>query len=156
MFRVHVDFNHPFTQFIYKKIDPYLSYFSIYQDWMMFAPNPSKSDIKLYAKIDFLDGTKDTFVFGETDAHFWNKKLYAEKFRKISEAISEESNKFMHKDIVKFALRKVKEKNFTKIPKRVTLIKHFSETPPMQEKFIRYYETKNNFQNKTLYVHEVF
>jgi len=122
----------------------------------MFAPNPSKTDVKLYAKIDFIDGTKDTFIFGDEAAYFWNKKLYAEKLRKITEAITQDSNHFMHKDAVKFALRKVKEKNFTKIPKRVTLIKYFSETPSLDEKFINYNEYKTSFQNKIIYIHEVF
>ena len=52
-----------FISLIYSPVDKYLSAFSIYQDWMMFAPNPNRQNLFISARVDFLDGSHEMYTF---------------------------------------------------------------------------------------------
>jgi hypothetical protein len=158
MIRVHVPLNYKFFQTIYRPVDAYLSYFSLYQDWMMFAPNPGRLNVFITAEVEFDDGTKDTYVFPRSsELSLGEKYVYGEKFRKIvSEGIRRDSHQFLWPGTAKFALRKLKERNSFKVPMRVDLYRHWNEVPSIEERFLTHFEKQNRYDSYRFYSYEVF
>src|SRR5687768_9930957 len=85
MVRVHLPvFDSKFFYKIYRPVDFYLSSFSLYQDWMMFAPNPSRNEYYFTAEVEFDNGTKDTFSFPKPwELTIGQKYLDGERIRKF-------------------------------------------------------------------------
>lgn len=157
MVRVHLPLDKTFFKSLYRPVDAYLSFFSIYQDWLMFAPNPTRMNASLSAVVEFDDGSSDTFMFPKSaDMDIFDKYTHGEKYRKIiTEAIRNDTHKWMWKDTAKFALRKLKEKNFSKIPMKVELYRHWAETPQMTTKFIPHGERIPGEKKYKFYTYEV-
>ncbi len=156
MIRVFTPLETPFFSRLYTPIDKYLSFFSIYQDWMMFSPNPLKDDTYMIAKVYFSDGTTDVYDYELSQKSYINKYLYGEKFRKItSEFIRKNAFSFMWRDAAKFALRKVGERNFYKIPIKVELTRLWATTPDLTAEFIPHSDFKKKYQSSTFYTFEV-
>lgn len=157
MIRIHLPLDAKYFSSIYRQVDKYLSFFSIYQDWMMFAKDPSRVSIYMTADIEFDDGTKDTYTFpNPMEMSLSQKYVSGERFRKIiSEAIRRDDHRFMWEDVAKFALRKVKDKHYSKIPMKVHLVRHWYETPDVQSRFIPHKSKSQNFNKFTFYTHEV-
>ena len=157
MIRVHVPMETKLFSTIYKPVDLYLSFFSIYQDWMMFAKNPSRTNSYLTADIEFIDGSIETFHFPKSSElkHF-EKYKFGERYRKIiSEGIIAPNKKFLWKDAARFSLRKMKETQFARIPKRVFLKKHTFVIPEWKSQFIPHYSKNKIYQSTIFYTHEV-
>jgi hypothetical protein len=157
MIRVHLPLDARIFNTLYRPVDAYLSFFSIYQDWMMFAKNPSRMNVYISADVEFDDGTKDTYVFPRpTELSLIDKYVYGERYRKIvSEAIRRDDHMFMWEDTAKFAMRKLKDKNFAKIPLKVHLIRHWNETPDIKTKFVPHLYKNQNYASHKFYTYEV-
>ncbi len=157
MVRIHLPLDRTFFKSVFKPVDAYLSFFSIYQDWLMFAPNPSRMNVSLSAVVHFDDGSSETFSFPRSrDMGIIDKYTHGEKYRKIiTEAIRNDSHSWMWKDTAKFALRKLKEKNFSKIPLKVELFRHWAETPQMSSNFIPHGERIPGEKKYKFYTYEV-
>jgi hypothetical protein len=157
MLRVHLPLETNIFKSLYNPIDSYLGFFSIYQDWMMFAANPARVNTYISAEVEFVDGSKDAFIFPKSSELSLAKKyLYGEKFRKIlSEAIRRDDHRWMWPDTAKFALRKLKDKNYAKIPKKVRLFRHWSEIPDIDLKFLPHKQKITSYQKYNFYTHEV-
>lgn len=139
MVRVHLPLNTPYIKALYSPVDSYLSFFSIYQDWMMFSPNPTRMDSYLSAEVSFTDGTKSTYQFPRTtDLNIVQKHMYGEKFRKlISESIRRNKNSFMWHDTARFAIRQTMINNeFEKMPLKVKLFRHWAEVKNVNKEFL--------------------
>jgi hypothetical protein len=157
MIRVHVPMETKFFSAIYIPVDTYLSFFSIYQDWLMFAKNPSRTNSYLTADIEFIDGSVETYKFPNSkDLNHFDKYKFGERYRKIiSEGIVSTNKKFLWKDAARFSLRKMKDSQFTRIPKRVFLKKHTFEIPEWKEQFLPHNSRNKTYQSKIFYTHEV-
>lgn len=157
MFRVHLPLDSRYFSTLYKPIDSYLSFFSIYQDWFMFAPNPSKLNLYITAEVEFDDGSKDVYEF-ERDSmgSLVQKYISGERYRKyISESLRKDKNSYLWKDAAKFAVRKLKDKNYSKIPLKVHLTRHWDEIPQMEEEFRPHLSKSSNYQSFKFYTYEV-
>jgi hypothetical protein len=123
MMRVHLPLETKFFSAIYRPVDAYLSFFSIYQDWMMFAKNPSRTNTYVKAEIEFDDGGIVEYKFPHSPRlTLGDKYINGERFRKlISEAITRDSHSYMWKDVARFALRKVRDDNYERVPVKVHL-----------------------------------
>lgn len=157
MIRCHLNFESKFVSSFYKPIDKYLSFFSIYQDWVMFSPDPSRQDIFITAKVEFDDGSSAPYEFEYLPENtFLQKYQYAERLRKFtSEGLRRDDHQFMWKDAAKFALRKVKDKNFRKLPVRVHLFRHWAETANLATEFVPHNHIKTNYSSFRFYTYEV-
>jgi hypothetical protein len=157
MVRVHVPLGAKVFKTIYQPVDSYLGFFSIYQDWMMFAANPARVNTYISAEVEFDDGSKDSFIFPKpSEMNIFQKYLYGERYRKIlSEGIRRDDHRWMWPDTAKFAMRKLKEKNFAKIPLKVRLYRHWSETPEMDIVFLPHMAKLESYQKYNFYTHEV-
>lgn len=157
MMRIHFPLDKKFYQFFYKPVDVYLTYFSIYQDWMMFAPDPMKTNFYVTAEVEFEDGTKDTFNFPRgTQMSLYQKYVNGEKWRKIaSEGFGLDKNSFMWKDVAKFALRKLRNNNYAKIPVKVYLKRHWNTIPNINKRLIPHSTITTNYQTYTFFTYEV-
>lgn len=157
MLRVHLPLDAKFFSTLYRPVDAYLSFFSIYQDWMMFAKNPSRINVYMSADVEFDDGTKDTYIFPRpTHMRLIDKYISGERFRKIlSEAIRRDDHRYMWADTAKFALRKLREKSFHKVPLKVHLIRHWNETPDVNKTFIPHLSKSQKYESFKFYTHEV-
>lgn len=157
MIRVHVPLDYKFFSNIYRPVDSYLSFFSVYQDWYMFAPNPSRTNYDLSAEVEFTDGSKVLWYFPRAfEMGLGDKYAFGERYRKfIGEGVRKNDNSFMWKDTAKFALRKVGEENFEKIPKRVHLRRYWEDVPLLSDGF-RPHGTRNaKMESFRFYTHEV-
>lgn len=117
----------------------------------MFAPNPNRLNVNVFAEIEFEDGFIEKYEFPDSSKmNLADKYTYGEKFRKIiSEGIRKDENSFMWKDVAKFALRKNREKNFNRIPVKVHLVRAWDEMPDVNVEFRprnQKYELKNTFR----------
>jgi hypothetical protein len=157
MLRIYLPLETKFFRTIYKPIDSYLSFFSIYQDWMMFAPNPSRVNFKLKARVEFSDGVVDFFYFTHSGGLSLKQKyFFGEKFRKLVFDVAQKRERhFLCKDLAKFALRKMRQEHFNKIPIRVQLITIADEIPDIKDEF-RLHHQSHQFKKVTpFYTYEV-
>lgn len=157
MVRIHLPLDKQFFRSLYRPVDAYLSFFSIYQDWLMFAPNPTRMNASLSAVVYFDDGSSETYDFPRSrDMGLVDKYTHGEKYRKIiTEAIRNDSHRWMWKDTAKFVLRKLKDNNLSKIPLKVDLYRHWAETPEMTAKFIPHGEGIPGEKKFKFYTYEV-
>lgn len=137
--------NSKFITTAYKPVDAYLSFFSVYQDWMMFAPNPNRHNVYLTAEVEFMDGSKTNYSFPQ-----------GERFRKITvEGIRADDKSFLWRDTAKFVLRKIKNENYTKIPLKVHLYRHWEIIPDMEKEFRPHGTFAKNYESYKFYSYEV-
>lgn len=156
MIRVHLPINSSFFQALYRPVDTYLSFFSLYQSWTMFSPEPSRTNAYLTAEVFFDDKSKETFVFPRSsEMSLFQKYVNGERFRVLSEAIRRDENSFLWRDAAKFALRKVGKTQFHKIPIKVELIRHWNTIPEMEKKFQKHKEHISEYQSHKFYTYEV-
>jgi hypothetical protein len=157
MFRVHLPLDSKYFSTLYRPIDSYLSFFSIYQDWFMFAPNPSKLNLYITAEVEFDDGSKDIYEFERNSMGSLSQKyISGERYRKFtSESLRKDKNSYLWKDAAKFALRKLKNKSFSKIPLKVHLTRHWDEIPNMEKEFRPHLSKSTNYQSFKFYTYEV-
>lgn len=157
MIRAHLPLEHKLFKTVYRPVDVYLDFFSTYQDWMMFSPNPADMDAHITAEVEFVDGTKDEYVFPRNSQLSWlDKYKFGEKYRKIvEESIRRDDHKFLWPDTARFVLRKVKDQNFHKVPMKVHLFRHWNITPPMNKKFLSHLTKKEKFKSFKFYTYEV-
>lgn len=157
MVRIHLPLDQKIFSTLYRPVNSYLSFFSIYQDWLMFAPNPTRMNIYISAEVEFEDGSKETFVFPRpSEMNIVGKYVKGERYRKIvSEAIRNDTHSWMWPDAARFALRKLREKHFNKIPLKVHLTRHWSETPDVSKEFIPHQTPLKNHKNYRFYTYEV-
>jgi hypothetical protein len=120
-------------------INPYLSFFSIYQDWMMFAPNPLRREGLLKAEVEFLGSETIHFDFPDpAKLSYFEKYLYGEKYRKlINDTVLRPNNHWPKSDIVKFVLRRIKSESYFKIPSRVHLLTRERIIEPKAKIFLK-------------------
>ncbi len=156
-FRVFMPLDTVFFQSIYRPIDSYLSFFSIYQDWLMFAPDPSKINSYITGEVEFEDGSKDTYTFPRSEEmSLLEKYQNGEKYRKIlSEGVRKDSNQFMWKDTAKFVLKKLKDKHGYKLPLRVKLYRHWDEIKNLSVEFRPVKQKPQTFQSYNFFTYEV-
>jgi hypothetical protein len=157
MIRVFMPLESPFVSAIYKPVDTYLSFFSLYQDWLMFAPNPSRLNGYVSAEVEFDDGTKDTYSFPKPDElNFVQKYVYGEKLRKfISEGVRKDENSWMWPDTAKFVLRQMKSKHFSRLPVKVHLYRHWNETADIREEVRPHLQGIPKYDSYRFYTYEV-
>lgn len=157
MVRIFVPLEAKFFAALYRPVDSYLSFFSIYQDWMMFAPNPGRANFNIEAEVEFDDGSKEMFFFPRPqEMNLLEKYIYGEKYRKIvSEGIRKDSNRFLWNDTAKFVLRKLKEKSFSKIPLKVHLIRVWDEIPDVGKEFVLHSSAPQKINRYRFYTYEV-
>lgn len=157
MIRTHMPMSAPFVKAAYNPVDKYLSFFSIYQDWMMFSPNPSRVDSRLSAVVEFSNGKKINYEFPHASKDFIINHIHGEKFRKIiSESIRRDDHHYLWPDTALFALRNVmKQTNYELSPLKVELYRHWDETPPLEQSFRPHSYTVSSMQSYKFYTHEV-
>ncbi len=131
---------------------------SLYQGWEMFAPNPSKLTSFMTAEIEFDDKKVETWNFPRSsELNVFQKYIYGEKYRKIvSEGIRKDDHNFMWADAARFVLRKNRDRFADKIPVRVRLIRHWSETPDLNVAFIPHRKPNPKTESFMFYTYEVF
>ena len=146
-----------FVSKIYQPIDSYLSFFSNFQSWRMFAPEPSRLNLYLTAEVEFIDGTKDTYDFPRVrDMGLIDKIVTGERYDKImTSSLYREDHDFLWDDTAKFVLRKLKGKSFHKIPVKVHLVKHWNLTPRLEKKFLPHLSSNSTYESFKFYTYEV-
>ncbi len=157
MVRIHLPMDTKFLKSVYKPVDAYLSFFSIYQDWYMFAPDPTRMNFFLTAQVEFTDGTRSLYKFPrETELTFKEKYIFGEKYRKfVSEGVRKEENSWMWNDTAKFVLRKMKDTHYNKIPAQVQLIRNWDIIPDLQKEFRPHLTKQQNYESFAFYTYKV-
>lgn len=156
MVRVHLPLETNFFRSLYRPVDAYLSFFSLYQNWTMFSPNPSRTNAFVSAKVHFDDKTTETFIFPKaSEMSLYQKYVSGERFRVLSESIRKDENHFLWRDSARFALRKLRSTSYNKIPLKVELIRHWDTIPDMRESFRPHKSKPTNYQSYKFYTYEV-
>jgi hypothetical protein len=143
---------------IYTPVTFVQSFFSMYQGWEMFAPNPSRLNIFLDAEIEFEDGT--TYVWQlprATHQGAMAKHLWGEKMRKlVSECLRMDKNSWAWKDTARYVLRKNKETLFEKNPMKVHLRRNWYNIDDLDKKFIPHGTTFETYEQFKFYTFDIF
>lgn len=156
MARTFMPLDNQFISSIYRPVDHYLSFFSIYQSWNMFSPNPARVDSHITAEVEFDDGSSDIYYFPDSkNLSLKEKYAFGERYRVLLETARQDSNSFLWKDLAKFALRKLRTTNYDKIPLKVHLYRHWSEIPSMETKFIPRTTRIETDKSHKFFTHEV-
>lgn len=157
MLRVHLPLDSKFFGTFYRPIDAYLSFFSIYQDWLMFAPNPNRLNLYVTADVEFDDGSTASYDFEHASSDtIWEKYAYGEKYRKfILDGLRKDENAWMRPDAARFALRKLKDGNYHKIPLKVHLTRHWTETPDPKVEWRPHGSKSTKYKSFKFYTYEV-
>lgn len=157
MARVHLPLDVKFFSSLYVPVDTYTRFFSTFQDWMMFAPNPSRTNYELSAEIEFTDGSRDSWFFPKaSELSIVGKYLYGERYRKfISEGVRKNENNFMWKDTARFALRKIGENHYNKIPSKVHLYRHWEDVPLLSDGMRTHGTRPDKLSKFRFFTHEV-
>ena len=156
MLRIYLPEESKFFQTVYRPVDSYLSFFSLYQTWRMFSPNPSRTNSFITAKVHFDDETTSTYVFPKSsEMSLFQKYKSGERFRVFSEVVRKDENSFLWRDSARFALRKLRSTSYNKIPLKVELIRHWDVIPDMDKEFRSHKSNKSDYQNYKFYTYEV-
>jgi hypothetical protein len=122
----------------------------------MFSPDPARTNAFVTAHIKFMDGSTDTYTIPRNnDLNFSDRYQYGERFRVLTEVLRSEDGRFMRRDVAKFVLRQVREKNFHKIPLKVELFENWNTTPDVNQKFLPQYSQNKVYLSRKFYTHEV-
>lgn len=127
------------------------------QSWLMFSPNPGKTDSYVTAEVEYVDGSKDTYDFNKgIGLNTKDKYLFGERYRKYTaEYLRLDEYKYLWSDGARFALNKLKEKNNYKIPAKVKLKRHWSKIPDWNQKFYKHGESRGEYERYVFYTKEV-
>ena len=157
MSRSLFSFDSAVVRLVYSKIDPALSFFSFYQDWMMFAPNPTRINSEMYAIVEFSSGDIVKYYFDSPNKlNHIDKYLGGEKMRKyFQDTVSNNRNHFTYRDLSKYVLRQVADANIEKIPLRVKLVYSKNFIPSPYEEFRSSSKQNLKYIDEVLYIHEV-
>lgn len=157
MVRTHLPMDSKLLETIYRPVDALESSFGTNQTWFMFSPNPSRMDAYVIGEVEYEDGSKDTFDFHKgIGMSMLNKYLYGEKYRKFAaENLRSDKKKFLWEDASKFVLRKLKNRNDYKLPKKVILTRYWDIIPHWDKQFIKHSEFRKQYKNFSFYSNEV-
>lgn len=156
MMKTHLPTDKAVFKAIYYPVDRIQYFLGFNQTWMMFSPNPSRLDSLVKGEVEFSDGTSVVFDFLENNEKSLSYKyLKGEKFRKFSsENLRQDNNKYLWSDASDYVLRKI-QKDISKQPVKVSLIRYWNETPDWNKSFIKHGDWKENYQNHTFYSKKV-
>lgn len=156
MVKVHLPMDRKFFQVIYEPITFLERSIGTHQRWFMFAPNPSRTDTYVIGEVEYEDGSKDTFDFHKgIGMSLFDKYRFGERYRKYAaEHLSKESKDFLWEDAARFTVRKLKEKNNYKLPRKVTLTRYWDRMPNWDQKFFKHSEFRKQYQSLTFYSKE--
>lgn len=132
------------------------SFLSFGKGWQNLKPDPSRENLFLIAEVTFEDSSSDVFVFPRTsEASTLTDFSQSERFRFFLKNLTQQNNQRSLKDVSKFALRKLKSRNFRKIPLKVDLNLYKDIVPAPDKKFRRYLESKKSFTLNNIFTYEV-
>lgn len=118
--------------------------------------DPPRLNLFITAEVEFIDGTKDSYHFPRSrELGLIDELSYGERYDQLmTNILYREDSDFLWKDTAKFVLRKLRAKNFHKIPMKVHLVKHWNLTPRLEKKFISY-GTERTYESFKFYTYEV-
>ena len=138
MVKTHIDKKAPILKWMLTPVSVVQDYFSIHQNWSMFAPNPGRRMLRVDALIEYRDGSSMLFPF-PTPNDLTERYLYGERLRKFQNAgLGNKKNAHLWPDAARWILRTAGTKSYTKIPKRVTLFKAVKVIPPLSRRFFKH------------------
>lgn len=157
MAKPHLPMDTKFLKMIYKPLNAAENSIGTGQSWVMFSPNPSRTDAYVIGEVEYEDGSKDSFDFHKgIGMSMLDKYLFGEKYRKYaSENLRLDDYDFLWEDASKFVLEKLKVKNNYKIPMKVTLVRYWDEIPLWNKQFVKHKEFRKQYQSYAFYTKEV-
>lgn len=135
-------------------VEPYqkfLSYFSLYQGYGVFAPNPTVRNSHLVGIIYYEDGTMRLYKFPRLERISMLEKLTQERYRKFTEDnLPNPANNHILKDVAVYIARKCNtfesQDGVSNRPKYVLIQQFYSEVPPIHLRL----PSPSHFNVKTL------
>lgn len=158
MVRAQIDSDAPLISFLYKPVTFVQNYLSMWRGWNMFAPNPLRSNAYIDAVVIFEDDSKVTWSFPRpSESDPVPRYLYGERYRKYAvDGLRLDRNSHLWPDAARFVLKKIRNKNFKKIPKKVLLRRNWKTIMDWNEKFIPHREeSKKSYKQYTFYTYDV-
>lgn len=107
----------------------YISWVGLWQNWGMFAPEPSRLNIYISAEIVYRDGTLEEWSFPRMNKLDLFSRYYMERYRKFEEYAHLDSFDGLWPDIAVWVARQ-HNRNPANPPVRVTLTRHWWIVPP--------------------------
>lgn len=157
MIRTHLDRSSPLVYNIYKPITPIQNFFSFYQNWSMFSPNPSRVNAYVDAEIFFKSGKKITYSFLRPSRdELIRRYLFGERFRKyLAEGIRLDGHSRLWPATAEYIARDIKDEHPNEVIDRINLQRHWYNIPDWKENFIPFTKEANvPFQHFIFYTWE--
>jgi hypothetical protein len=110
-------------------VRPYFLWSGLFQDWSMFAPDPSKLNSYIEAEIWYRDGSREMWAFPRMNELGYVDRYFKERYRKFAtEYLRLDSNSALWPDAARYLART--HRNPTNPPTGVRLIRSWSEISP--------------------------
>lgn len=139
-FRSQFDQSSSLVRRAYAPLNPIQSFFSLYQSWQMFAPNPSRINSFVSGEVEFDNGETTQYSFYRPGRDELMKRyLFGERFRKFfSEGVRLDKNSRLWPDVVNFIKEDVEAQNKNRKVKKISLKRHWNTIPNWNETFINF------------------
>ena len=118
----------PLVQNFTNAIRPYMLWTGLFQNWDMFAPDPSKLNCNMGAVVEYRDGTRSLWSFPKMESRGIVDKYFRERWRKYAnDNLRLDPNAALWPDAARYVARQ----NYRPAnpPVAVSLIRYWSEVP---------------------------
>jgi hypothetical protein len=119
----------PLIQNFNKLIRPYMLWTGLFQNWDMFAPDPSKLNCNVGAVVEYRDGTRSLWSFPKMESMGLVDKYFRERWRKYAnDNLRLDTNAALWPDAARYVARQNNRPGNP--PVAVSLLRYWSEVPP--------------------------
>ena len=109
--------------------DAYINHVGLYQNWGMFAPEPSRLNFYLSAVVTYQDGSQREWTWPRMDELDMLTRYQRERFRKYAEYVRQDAYAYLWPSLARFVAR-VGDDTPGNPPVRVQLWRHWWFVPP--------------------------
>ena len=157
-FRSQFDQDSSLIKKVYTPLNPIQKFFSLYQNWYMFAPNPSRINSFISAEIEYEDGETLPYTFYRPSREeLFQRYFLGERFRKFfTEGIRLDRNSHLWPDLIAYIKREVEKQNPHKKIKKISLRRHWNTIGNWEESFVPFTEDIPLPYQEYLFYSEVF
>ncbi len=118
-----------FRNWAARPFENYIVRMGLWHVWDMFAPTPLTLNFRCEAEITYHDGSIKIWEFPRMEKLSLLKRIPAERYRKWTERVRQDSNSFVWEDTARFIAR-LNYQNFTNPPVLIAMTRIWGAIPP--------------------------
>lgn len=136
---------------------PYVGFFSLDQNWSMFAPNPSQVNSYVDAVITFTDGSSERWTFPRASQISGTDRFTSgERFRKYSQEgllpVNEKQDVWLDLSLfIEKDVKKLESFGRKRSLAKLEYFRYWNQIPHPEKRFIRHGELSRDFASEMVY-----